>query len=494
MKCSIYEDEERDLKIDYLNYSPLLEILEKASKKRVLTTKNKSTNKKKIKTDIEKQKEKENSSLNKNKENEDSIKSFLDHDSEESSLNEDDLKDGIDNLNIFNLKQSANIDDIQPSKEFIGNEEINGNNNKEGFDYEDDKEIFNAEEMNTINFTNFNNNRHTSQVVSQVTQLSKSNYNTLNNNFKEENSKFNENIDEEEYYEQLKHEESENNNDNINNNNNKEDCLDKSISEKVILSHANSNNINKIKKNKSISHNNNNEEDDLEISISEFNSRNEKLLYKLAEFLLLNKKKVDDLFVTINTESLIKNKDNGLFLIKTEEFFNILENLSISMDTIDQYCLLMKLANERDLENNNNNEDDMGNYIDTNKLKDEMTNYGVFDDENLESVINLDNKKFSNKFYYDKSSSCVQSNAISGIGNKNNKDIMKIQDERITEESKKSKISQVNSLRNNNINIINDSDIKNRTNNSNKDRIISKNSINSKVISSNNQSNYDKFD
>mmetsp|Transcript_23207 Transcript_23207/g.24144 ORF Transcript_23207/g.24144 Transcript_23207/m.24144 type:complete len:271 (+) Transcript_23207:392-1204(+) len=57
----------------------------------------------------------------------------------------------------------------------------------------------------------------------------------------------------------------------------------------------------------------------------------------------------------------------------------------------------MKLSG--DLDQEGEQDKDEGNYIDIGKLKEEMTNYGVFEDLTLDSVNNLNNKKYTNKYY-----------------------------------------------------------------------------------------------
>lgn len=122
-------------------------------------------------------------------------------------------------------------------------------------------------------------------------------------------------------------------------------------------------------------------EEDIEISIGEFNNRNEKILYKIAEYLLIHKTYVSAL--------LPQAKDQRY--ISSNQFFEILAHLNLKLDTLDQYCILMKLG------------DDDHDNIDVEKLKEEMTNYGVIEGT-PESVRNNENKKFTNKYYnYDQS-------------------------------------------------------------------------------------------
>lgn len=112
------------------------------------------------------------------------------------------------------------------------------------------------------------------------------------------------------------------------------------------------------------------DEDDEEIVITfeQFNERVDKILSKLAEYLLSNKKTVKEFFcnyISIHNVTAYDYYD----AITLRDFVQILRTIGISLDTIDTYCIFTKLKHNDDYET-----------IDVSKLLDEMLNYGIFED------------------------------------------------------------------------------------------------------------------
>jgi len=110
------------------------------------------------------------------------------------------------------------------------------------------------------------------------------------------------------------------------------------------------------------------EEEEVVITIEQFNERVDKILSKLAEFLLSNKKTVKEFFcnyISIHNVTTYDYYD----AIPLKDFIQVLQNIGIRLDTIDIYCIFTKLKYNDDFET-----------IDVSKLLDEMLNYGIFED------------------------------------------------------------------------------------------------------------------
>ena len=116
--------------------------------------------------------------------------------------------------------------------------------------------------------------------------------------------------------------------------------------------------------------------DNIEITIEEYNKRNELTLYKIAEYLLSNESYIGILFDSLKHEVKI---------IDSDEFFKLLSELNIELDAIDKYCILLKLGNS-----------DNEGFIDIEKLKDEMSNYGII--EKSSETVNNNYKKYTNNY------------------------------------------------------------------------------------------------
>ena len=113
--------------------------------------------------------------------------------------------------------------------------------------------------------------------------------------------------------------------------------------------------------------------DEFEISIKEFTKTNEKILEQIAEYMIKNKTSISKVF---------GNEKQT----QAESFLKIIEEvLNLKLEINQQYCILLLLS-----------EDDEDS-ISLQKLIDEMTNYGVFE-QNVESVKNQ-HKQYTNKFF-----------------------------------------------------------------------------------------------
>jgi hypothetical protein len=381
MKCAIAEEEDRIIKIELLNYMPLFDMLLSEEKEI-------------------------NMSKNNPEENND-----------ESSLNEEDLKEGIENINFFNMRNSAVLEDIKPCKDNYDEEYIDA--------------------LSSNNMSNTGVEEALNKAIIFESKHSKSNTATVSataNNNKSENPKI---INT-----------GESNNKVVNN----QAYLDENIND---IKNSKINDLKNEKEN----------DEDLEISISEFNDRNEKVFYRIAQYLFQNKIKVSQMFENLLNNSTIKvvnsntNSHNQKYIVETEAFFSTLEKIGISLDTIDQYCILMKLSYEDDSEGKAVDSEFQGNYIDIQMLKEEMTNYGVFDDITMESVINLDNKKFTNKFYADKSGSLGNSTNPNQYINTNKANHLEIKVEDNTDDNNNHQYLKSNNIKeeeNFNSNIKND--------------------------------------
>jgi len=110
------------------------------------------------------------------------------------------------------------------------------------------------------------------------------------------------------------------------------------------------------------------EEEEVVITFEQFNERVDRILSKLAEYLLSNKKTVKEFFcnnISIHNVTAYDYYD----AITLRDFVQILQNIGVSLDTIDTYCIFTKLKHNDDYET-----------IDVSKLLDEMLNYGIFED------------------------------------------------------------------------------------------------------------------
>jgi hypothetical protein len=86
----------------------------------------------------------------------------------------------------------------------------------------------------------------------------------------------------------------------------------------------------------------------------------------LAEYLLNSNQKVRDVFRDVITIQMIM--DENFEAIPLKDFISILQQINITLDTIDIYCIFTKLKYSDEYE-----------AIDLNKLIEEMFNYGIFD-------------------------------------------------------------------------------------------------------------------
>jgi Ca2+-binding EF-hand superfamily protein len=114
-----------------------------------------------------------------------------------------------------------------------------------------------------------------------------------------------------------------------------------------------------------------NDEGEVVITIEQFNEKIDKILSKLAEYLLNSKQKVRECF-----KDVITNGDS-YEAIQLKDFIQIIQKIGIKLDTIDIYCIFTKLKYTDDQE-----------IIDLAKLLEEMFNYGIFD-ENLSKDIHI---------------------------------------------------------------------------------------------------------
>ncbi len=116
-----------------------------------------------------------------------------------------------------------------------------------------------------------------------------------------------------------------------------------------------------------------NEDGEVVITIEQFNEKVDKILSKLAEYLLNTKQKVRECFRGVITRMSINNESyEG---IQLKDFIQIIQKIGIKLDTIDIYCIFTKLKYTDDQET-----------IDISKLLEEMFNYGIFD-ENMSKDI-----------------------------------------------------------------------------------------------------------
>jgi len=111
------------------------------------------------------------------------------------------------------------------------------------------------------------------------------------------------------------------------------------------------------------------EEGEIEISISELNVRVEKVIKQLAEYMKTNKKSIKDLFGNSMFNHEIDEK-NSYVGVTFEDFLSTLEALGILIDTIDQYCVFLRLNFNQEIET-----------ISVKKLMEELSVYGVLDTE-----------------------------------------------------------------------------------------------------------------
>jgi hypothetical protein len=181
------------------------------------------------------------------------------------------------------------------------------------------------------------------------------------------------------------------------------------------------NQINLQKNNNENQQENEEEEEEVVITIEQFNERVDKILSKLAEYLLSNKKTVKEFFynyISIHNVTTYDNYD----AITLKDFIQILQNIGVTHDTIDIYCIFTKLKYNDDYET-----------IDVSKLLDEMLNYGIFEDnfkgfcnpilENQEENKEItENSSQEKKVNYSSHRENENSNYLNYHSNKKNKD------------------------------------------------------------------------
>lgn len=290
LKLKLAEDEEKEEKLNYLSYSPLIQMLNE-------------------------------------------FKFENNNEEDESSIDEEDLKE---NLNLMNIKTNVGIDDIVASR----------------LDEYGDNKFIADHKLKNIDL----NMSHPSQVS-----------NVQKNQKGGEESKLFEDLE-----------------------------LDNILSTSLIKKNNDTYQRNDTnKKIDKVEMNSSQGNEDLEISMGQFEKVNETVLIKIAQYLLSNKIKVDNLLKMIKQDDeksiIIKGTETYM---KTEVFFSLLSEIGINLDETEQYCVLIKLA----VEDSEINEVD---YVSINKLKIEMTNYGVFDNAPEDSTKNNNSKKFKNNFYAD---------------------------------------------------------------------------------------------
>jgi hypothetical protein len=110
------------------------------------------------------------------------------------------------------------------------------------------------------------------------------------------------------------------------------------------------------------------EDEEVVITFEQFNERVDRILSKLAEYLLSNKKTVKEFFCNFISIHKITAYDY-YDAITLRDFVQILQTIGVSLDTIDTYCIFTKLKHNEDYET-----------INVSKLLDEMLNYGIFED------------------------------------------------------------------------------------------------------------------
>lgn len=161
------------------------------------------------------------------------------------------------------------------------------------------------------------------------------------------------------------------------------------------------------------------EEEEVVITIEQFNERVDKILSKLAEFLISNKKTVKEFFcnyISIHNVTAYDCYD----AITLKDFIMILQGLGVNLDTIDIYCIFTKLKYNDDYET-----------IDVSKLLDEMLNYGIFED-NFKGFCNpiLENQE-ENKEITENSISDKNMHKVNKSSNYNQSNIMEDQSENL---------------------------------------------------------------
>lgn len=111
-----------------------------------------------------------------------------------------------------------------------------------------------------------------------------------------------------------------------------------------------------------------NEDDEVVITIDQFNQKVDKILSKIAEHLYNSKKTVREYFAQFITVHNV-TKTEHYEAIALKDFIQLVQAMKIILDTIDIYCIFTKLKYNDDFET-----------IDVAKLKEEMINYGFFEE------------------------------------------------------------------------------------------------------------------
>jgi hypothetical protein len=127
-----------------------------------------------------------------------------------------------------------------------------------------------------------------------------------------------------------------------------------------------------------------NDDGEVVITIEQFNEKVDKILSKLAEYLLNSRQKVNDCFKKVICMENVNNESYEAIQLK--DFIQIIQSIGIKLDTIDIYCIFTKLKYNDDYET-----------IDLAKLKEEMFNYGIFDENLSKDVINREKENLFSK-------------------------------------------------------------------------------------------------
>lgn len=114
--------------------------------------------------------------------------------------------------------------------------------------------------------------------------------------------------------------------------------------------------------------------DEVTLTVEQFNEKVDKVLSKIAEYLIKEKLNVFNYF-TLNVTIIKQNENNQIIDLK--DFLSKIQNMQIEISELEIYCIFTKLkVNNDEIE-----------AIDLIKLKEEMQNYGIFDDLSSKSLV-----------------------------------------------------------------------------------------------------------
>ena len=149
---------------------------------------------------------------------------------------------------------------------------------------------------------------------------------------------------------------------------------------------------NLIEKNNEINNNNNNDEEPIEITNEEYLNNVKKIIAKIGNLLLNKKRNFDNIFNSCVSKS--KTEFKGIRLVNLVE--KLKSDFNIELSNIEIFCLFTKVKpNKKNL--NEDDDEDIEEIIDYNKLKNEVEEFMKNNNNNKNSIKTSISNPFNNK-------------------------------------------------------------------------------------------------